>query len=166
MRPKWILLITPFQNSRFFLNCYHGLHMLTGLWLIDMAYRQSRSAWKIGGGGTGWYGQSWLVWKGVCFKAVRCFEFFYSNPRISHQFLLEVLFSKRMLLEIGQGTTDIPSLIHTGVPIVAWRRERSRQRHGNWGLIDLRSQVWSNTKSRLMMIINIIIIVILHYYHY
>ena len=87
-------------------------------------------------------------------------------PINSNQFLLEVLFSKTMLLEIGQGTTDIPSLIHTGVPIVAWQRERSCQRHGNWRLIDLHSQVWRNTKSRLMMIISIIIIVILHYYHY
>ena len=61
---------------------------------------------------------------------------------------LRFFFSKRMLPEIGQGTTDIPSLIHTGVPIVAWRRERSCQRH--------RSQVWTSTKSRLMMIISII----------
>ena len=69
---------------------------------------------------------------------------------------LRFFFSKRMLPEIGQGTTDIPSLIHTGVPIVAWRRERSCQRHRSWGLIDLRSQVWTNPKSRLMMIISII----------
>ena len=70
--------------------------MLTGLWLIDMACRQSRSAWKIRGCGTGWCGQSWLVWKGVCFKAVRCFEFFYSNP------------PKKLCLKISQNIQSIP----------------------------------------------------------
>ena len=181
--------------------------MLTGIWLIDMAYRQSRSAWKIGGCGTGWCGQSMGGRNFSCFTSrniytssfcwlgneyvLRWWDVSNSSTcrgglellkaRLSYFhacFLVDSTpsFSWHVsnwdqIPKLGQGTTDIPSLTHIGVPIVAWRRERSWWHSETWGigrLIDLHSQVWTNTKSRMMMmiIIIIIIIIILHYYHY